>query len=191
MEAIGTVLWWLKEFYAAPFTMYASRSCGYSGDGNCAHPTHDVVPTIIASLFVLAITAMVLWVLWSLFGWLHRKYVWYTKWQHCTHCHKWTLGVSQGKFSPVCPAAQPCCPSCSFQHRLEGEPKVSCPKGHGAMEKVGAMQVLIYDRCGTCEGVFLDDGELDQLRQWARDEGYSSGNAGALAIGIAVGSAIS
>lgn len=37
-----------------------------------------------------------------------------------------------------------------------------CPLGHGALTEVAFDDVFI-DRCGTCQGVWLDSGELEHL----------------------------
>jgi hypothetical protein len=46
--------------------------------------------------------------------------------------------------------------------------RLDCPRGHGKMETLTFESVEI-DRCETCGGVWLDKGELEQLRQ--KEEG--------------------
>jgi hypothetical protein len=44
------------------------------------------------------------------------------------------------------------------------EPARQCPLGHGALVEVRHEEVVI-DRCETCNGVWLDAGELELLTQ--------------------------
>jgi hypothetical protein len=61
----------------------------------------------------------------------------------------------------------PTCESCeqSIQARMQAarEERRSCPKDGAVMSKEVALHVII-DRCPTCKGVWLDAGELEQIR---------------------------
>ena len=49
---------------------------------------------------------------------------------------------------------------------LKQEEKLSCPGGHGLMEKYryGGDSPVVLDRCSLCEGTWLDGGELEQVQ---------------------------
>jgi Zn-finger nucleic acid-binding protein len=50
------------------------------------------------------------------------------------------------------------------QAQAEEAKLLQCPRGDGKMETV-AFEGVEIDRCNVCGGVWLDKGELEQLRQ--------------------------
>jgi len=48
-------------------------------------------------------------------------------------------------------------------HKVEDvESKLHCPKGHGLLETY-TFQGFVLDRCQTCGGVWMDNGELEGI----------------------------
>lgn len=49
---------------------------------------------------------------------------------------------------------------------MKSEDTLQCPMGHGDMTKFryGGTSPVVVDRCPECEGMWLDDGELEQVQ---------------------------
>lgn len=66
----------------------------------------------------------------------------------------------------------PTCDACEAQIRYSREEQRICPLDGSAMQKEIVLNIVI-DRCPSCRGVWLDGGELQLLRQAAKQEGLS------------------
>lgn len=58
-----------------------------------------------------------------------------------------------------------------LQHRMSQEAKIPCPNDGTIMNKQLAQGSVIIDRCSSCKGIWLDQGELERLttRLMAKD----------------------
>ena len=63
----------------------------------------------------------------------------------------------------------PTCDACAAQLQATREPARSCPVDGAPMEKVVKSNVVM-DRCPTCRGIWLDQGELKLLREAVKGE---------------------
>ena len=61
--------------------------------------------------------------------------------------------------------AQKTCEPCIAQIKSRREARISCPKDGTTMEKIIGPGLIILDKCPTCEGFWLDKGELQAL-EW-------------------------
>jgi Zn-finger nucleic acid-binding protein len=57
---------------------------------------------------------------------------------------------------------------------MKREPRRHCPDDGTLLIKETSGE-LIFDRCGRCEGVWLDAGELEALKAAANEEGMAIG----------------
>lgn len=197
MESFGKFFQLIADVYTFPLSMHTSCVRDGSYITNCER---DWVGTI---LFGTAIYGSTLLVLGLICVPVVRRIWILVKRERCQHTecdHQWTLKISDGS-EPGCQAGQGCCGACEARHkhdalvrRTEDEPRISCPQGHGAMEKVISCD-LIIDECKECGSVFLDGGELAKaLRRSHRDEysadhlfGYNTGHLVGMSNGLAVG----
>ena len=79
----------------------------------------------------------------------------------------------------------PTCDTCRLALQAEREEQRACPSDGTPMKK-GAIQDVIIDRCPTCNGIWLDGGELDLIKEMAKAE--SSGQfANGFITGMIIG----
>ena len=57
---------------------------------------------------------------------------------------------------------------------------MKCPKCGGDMEEISLSHILV-DKCGECEGIFFDHGELETLLESQEQGGFLSGMRGIFA----------
>lgn len=91
----------------------------------------------------------------------------------CSHCEN---RRTRRKFE-----GRPLCANCRLQVQAEREEKRACPVDGTPMRK-GAIQDVIIDRCPQCNGIWLDGGELDTIKDMVKDE-----NRGQFASGFVTG----
>jgi hypothetical protein len=164
---------------------------------------------IVAWIGVLICAVIVCVLVWLLLSPVVRKVKWFIRREQCQHesCGRaWTTEVAEDDH-PGCIIGKPCCNDCFDEHeegavlrRAAAEPKHNCVNGHGPMNKLVVVALsghVIIDKCGKCQGVWLDRTELDKLEDLAHRRGYNSGRSAAaaasssnLVVGIAIGSAI-
>jgi uncharacterized protein len=62
------------------------------------------------------------------------------------------------------------------EQKADGHPAnwMRCPKCGEPLEEVRLAQIAV-DKCGQCQGVFFDQGELDTLLQSQEPQGFLSG----------------
>jgi len=80
------------------------------------------------------------------------------------------------------PTCEPCEAKLLATRQAAGESQQACPLDGELMEKVIVLN-LVLDRCPSCEGVWLDGGELDLLRR-AIEAGMRDDFGHALAMGF-------
>jgi hypothetical protein len=99
---------------------------------------------------------------------------WFSKKEECVHCRK---NKTRRDFENM-----PTCADCRLKILIEREPERFCPVDGAKMEKSVSGEIII-DRCPKCNGVWLDAGELETIKQIASDEGMGNG----VAIGMVIG----
>jgi hypothetical protein len=92
----------------------------------------------------------------------------------CTGCKRRTRQIVGG--AAVCPA-------CETKDRAQHESLMDCPKCGLAMTKV-VDQTVIYDKCSSCGGVWLDKSELESLVAIASAAGMASGQGTGMVVGM-------
>ena len=80
------------------------------------------------------------------------------------------------------PTCEPCEAKLLAKRQAAEESRQTCPVDGEPMEKVIVLN-LVLDRCPTCQGVWLDGGELDLLRR-ALEAGMREDLGRALALGF-------
>ncbi len=93
----------------------------------------------------------------------------------CTRCH--TRRTRQQVHG------QPVCQRCQIELQAEGEVKMTCPKCAATMTKQ-IEQTVVYDKCPSCGGVWLDKQELETLVNLATATGQASGQATGVMMGM-------
>lgn len=99
---------------------------------------------------------------------------WFKRKQTCVHCN--TVQTKR-EFEN-----QPTCPDCQLKILTEREPERLCPVDGSTLKKTNNDGIVI-DRCPNCNGIWLDEGELEAIRKAATEEGMGSG----VAIGMIIG----
>jgi hypothetical protein len=79
----------------------------------------------------------------------------------------------------------PTCERCALTIEADREAPRSCPNDETAMVKEVVMNVIV-DRCPECQGVWLDAGELDVMKNTIESGAHSQFASGML-IGMARG----
>ena len=93
-------------------------------------------------------------------GWFKIKEV-------CVHCRaRTTWREFEG---------QPTCPECRISLLTGREGTRRCPVDGATLIKEPSHQILL-DRCPECNGVWLDAGEIDDIKEAAMTEGFAVGN---------------
>jgi hypothetical protein len=77
--------------------------------------------------------------------------------EKCVRCGQRTRELYDGK-----PTCEPCRRALELRLAASREDQRACPVDGSAMTKTVAYMMVI-DRCPTCQGVWLDAGELDHL----------------------------
>lgn len=99
---------------------------------------------------------------------------WFVKKKNCFHCQK---NKTKRDFED-----QPTCSECQMKILMDREDKRLCPVDGSRLEKQQSNGIII-DRCPECEGIWLDAGELETIRDASKKEGMGSG----VAIGMVIG----
>ncbi len=99
---------------------------------------------------------------------------WFKRKKSCVHCR-----INQTKRELE---GAPTCTGCRLQILSSRESERRCPVDGAALVKKEQGEILI-DRCPRCEGIWLDAGELEAIREAAHEEGMGSG----MAVGMVVG----
>jgi hypothetical protein len=73
---------------------------------------------------------------------------------------------------------RPTCSACQIKILTDREPIRNCPVDGTTLVKSNSNDIII-DRCPECEGIWLDAGELDAIKEAAKEEG--------LAVGMVIG----
>jgi hypothetical protein len=143
---------------------WESCSYGLSGwlDGN-PYLSWTANSIIVAIVFVL---------LWYIFSYLRRPL--------CVDCEQ----AGRRKRTKYMYDNHSVCRSHWYERKMAAEQKHKCPKHSVLMQKIQEDSDVIDVCPHGC--VFLDDGELNNIKSRARSSGQSSGQV----IGIAIGSAI-
>lgn len=82
---------------------------------------------------------------------------WFKEKVECSHCK---TNKSKREFE-----GNPTCPTCRMNIICFREVKRKCPVDGTELIKAYNDQEVIIDRCPKCEGIWLDAGELDAIRQ--------------------------
>ena len=90
--------------------------------------------------------------------------IWFKKRRTCTHC-----GTNETKREFE---NEPTCPECRVKILTAREPERVCPADGAVLLKTQSNEIII-DRCPRCEGVWLDAGELDAIKEAASSEGMA------------------
>ena len=150
--------------------------------------SYDFFGKVIACLLtflVLAVAVAIVLAVLGLIGWIFEQIEWYRNRRRCTHCKEWTTDYSEGDFAE-CPRGQVCCSSCTFQHMMDNEPKITCPIGGEVMDKFNINDEIIADVCPEGHGIWLGTDELDRVKGIAYSNGHSDGHSQGLAVGIII-----
>ena len=91
---------------------------------------------------------------------------WFKKKETCVHCHK---NKTTREFEN-----EPTCPTCKIKILTEREPTRICPVDGATLLKEESHEIII-DRCPTCNGVWLDAGEIEAIKEAAQSEGLALG----------------
>ena len=101
---------------------------------------------------------------------------WFKQKQICSHCH---TNRTNREFE-----GQPTCGDCEIKILMGREVAYKCPID-GMQMKKEHHEGIIIDRCTKCNGVWLDAGELNALKE-ALENGDSSFATG-LVVGMVLG----
>ena len=93
---------------------------------------------------------------------------WFKKKELCVHCKK---NKTRRDFE-----GEPTCADCRVRIQVEREASVVCPKDGTLLLKEASGEIIL-DRCPTCQGVWLDAGELKAIKEAANEEGVGAGMA--------------
>ena len=97
---------------------------------------------------------------------LESKMTWFKKKKVCAHCK---TNKTKRDFEN-----QPTCAACRVSILIAREPQRSCPIDGTTLVKSESNEIII-DRCPKCEGIWLDAGELDAIKEAAQQEGVALG----------------
>ncbi len=92
--------------------------------------------------------------------------LWFKTKTVCTRCNK---NRTRREFE-----GEPTCAECKTEVLMSREPTRSCPVDGSTLLKEHKNEVLM-DRCPTCQGVWLDAGEIEAIKEAARTEGMAVG----------------
>lgn len=101
---------------------------------------------------------------------------WFKQKQICIHCK---VNKTKREFE-----GHPTCGNCEIKILIEREAIYRCPIDGTQMEKENHDDIIV-DRCPQCEGVWLDPGELEAIKDAVNDSDASF--ATGLAVGISIG----
>jgi len=99
---------------------------------------------------------------------------WFTTKKECVHCQK---NRTKRDFE-----GQPTCSECQMNILMSRESKRLCPIDASPLMKYQSNEIII-DRCPKCNGIWLDAGELEIIKEAAKKEGMGSG----VALGMVIG----
>jgi hypothetical protein len=101
--------------------------------------------------------------------------------QKCSVCHSNKTEWRNGEGELICDV-------CARKQRMDAEKRRICPDHpeEVMMEKVHLFDEIIIDRCPTCQGVFLDNGELQAMQNKIQSTGSDNLTNG-LIIGMMIG----
>ena len=91
---------------------------------------------------------------------------WFKKPAPCSQCAK---EAAKRKFE-----GQPMCGACIARVLAEREGVRKCPVDGASLTKSVSNEIVI-DRCPTCDGVWLDAGEIETIKDAAHAEGMAVG----------------
>ncbi len=92
--------------------------------------------------------------------------LWFKKKATCTRCNR---NSTKREFEGT-----PTCAACKMELLIAREPTRTCPVDGSTLRKEHNNEILV-DRCPTCEGVWLDAGEIEAIKEAARTEGMAVG----------------
>ena len=92
--------------------------------------------------------------------------LWFKKKTNCTHCNE---NSTKREFE-----GQPTCARCKTEILIGREPTRTCPVDGATLLKEHNNEILV-DRCPTCQGVWLDAGEIEAIKEAAQTEGMAIG----------------
>lgn len=99
---------------------------------------------------------------------------WFKKKEQCAHCQE---NKTKRSFEH-----RPTCVECRMKTLMDREAKRVCPLDGTTLVKFHRKEIII-DRCPKCEGIWLDAGELDAIKEVTKQEGMGSG----VALGMIIG----
>tara|TARA_Y100000385_G_scaffold290967_1_gene366370 strand:- start:6609 stop:6902 length:294 start_codon:yes stop_codon:yes gene_type:complete len=91
---------------------------------------------------------------------------WFKKKKDCSHCKK---NQTKRDFEN-----EPTCAECQMKILKGRESNRICPVDGATLLKEENNQIII-DRCPNCNGVWLDAGEIDAIKEAAHSEGLAVG----------------
>ena len=92
--------------------------------------------------------------------------IWFKKKKTCVHCN---TNKTKRDFE-----GQPTCGNCQTKILIGREPIRICPADGATLLKEHNNEIII-DRCPTCKGVWLDAGEIEAIKEAAKQEGMAIG----------------
>ena len=95
--------------------------------------------------------------------------------QFCNYCY--ATGNRDGKNT---------CDRCAGDFDIKSEPTRICPIDQSEMVKV-QVESIVLDKCEKCDGVWLDGGEIELLRNVSQRNGYNKGQWHGLFWGALIG----
>ena len=91
---------------------------------------------------------------------------WFKKKKTCVHCN---TNKTRRDFEN-----QPTCGACQTKLLISRESTRICPVDGATLLKEHNNEIII-DRCPTCKGVWLDAGEIEAIKEAAKQEGIAVG----------------
>jgi hypothetical protein len=91
---------------------------------------------------------------------------WFAKKKQCVHCKD---KMTSREFEE-----QPTCADCKTKILNSRELTITCPVDGTTMVKENKHEIII-DRCPKCNGVWLDAGEIDAIKEAAHSTGVAIG----------------
>lgn len=91
---------------------------------------------------------------------------WFKKKKTCKHCNR---NKTKREFEN-----QPTCSECKTKILMAREPGRLCPVDGSPLRKAYSNEIMI-DRCPKCQGVWLDAGEIEAIKEAAQTEGLAIG----------------
>ena len=92
--------------------------------------------------------------------------LWFKKKTNCTHCNN---NNTKREFEGA-----PTCSECKIEVLMSREQTRTCPVDGSTLLKEHNNEIFI-DRCPTCQGVWLDAGEIEAIKEAAQTEGIAVG----------------